>query len=87
MAIVLDGEKLFDLYLGVSNYYAVLDQAPEQIIVGVDMKETREKDVGYDIDNSHLTPDSMRFYTFLRDELIPYIEANYQNFSLFDTCW
>ena len=78
LAIVLDGEKLFDLYLGVSNYYAALDQAPEQIIVGVDMKETRGKDVGYDIADSNLTPDSMRFYTFLRDELIPYVEANYR---------
>ena len=42
------------------------------------MEETRGKDVGYDIADSNLTPDSMRFYTFLRDELIPYVEANYR---------
>ena len=44
LAIVLDGHKLFDLYVGASNYYAELDQAPEQIIVGIDMKDSRNKD-------------------------------------------
>ena len=32
LAIVLDGHKLFDLYVGASNYYAQLDHAPEQIV-------------------------------------------------------
>ena len=78
LAIILDSEKLFDLYVGVSNYYVALDQAPEQVIVGINMQETREKDVGYDVANSNLTINSRRFYTFLRDELIPYVEANYK---------
>lgn len=78
LAIVLDGHKLFDLYVGTSNYYASQDNAPEQIVVGINMKNTRNKDAGYDIINSKLTSDSMRFYRFLRDELIPFIEANYR---------
>ena len=78
LAIVLDGHKLFDLYVGASNYYASQDNAPEQIIVGIDMKDTRLKDASYDITNSKLTTAGRRFYLFLRDELIPYIEANYK---------
>ena len=43
LAIVLDGHKLFDVYVGVSNYYSYQDNAPEQIVVGIDMKNTRNK--------------------------------------------
>ena len=78
LAIVLDGHKLFDLYVGASNYYAELDQAPEQIIVGIDMKDSRNKDAGYDIINGNLNNNSDNFYRFIRDEMIPYIEASYK---------
>ena len=79
LAIVLDGHKLFDLYVGASNYYAELDQAPEQIIVGIDMKDSRNKDAGYDIINGNLNNNSENFYRFIRDEMIPYIEASYKS--------
>lgn len=78
LAIVLDGHKLFDLYVGASNYYAKLDQAPEQIIVGIDMKDSRNKDAGYDMINGNLDNNSENFYRFIRDEMIPYIEASYK---------
>ena len=78
LAIVLDGHKLFDLYVGASNYYAELDQAPEQIIVGIDMKDSRNKDAGYDMINGNLDNNSENFYRFIRDEMIPYIEASYK---------
>jgi len=78
LAIVLDGHKLFDLYVGTSNYYASQDNAPEQIVVGVNMEDTRNKDAAFDVTNSNLTSDSKRFYRFLRDELIPFVEANYK---------
>jgi hypothetical protein len=78
LTIVLDAEKLNDLYLGVHNFYTSRDEAPEQIIVGVNMESTRIKDAGFNITNSKLTQDARRFYTFLRDELIPFVEANYK---------
>ena len=77
LAIVLDGHKLFDLYVGTSNYYSYQDNAPEQIVVGIDMKNTRTKDAGYNIITSELTPDSKDFYRFIRDEIIPFVEASY----------
>jgi hypothetical protein len=78
LAIVLDGHKLFDLYVGTSNYYSYQDNAPEQIVVGIDMKNTRVKDTGYDIITSELTPNSKNFYRFIRDEIIPFVEATYK---------
>lgn len=78
LAIVLDGQKLFDLYVGTADYYAQQDQAPEQIVVGVEMADTRQKDTGYNITDSRLSGDANLFYKFIRDELIPYIEANYR---------
>ena len=77
LAIVLDGHKLFDVYVGVSNYYSYQDNAPEQIVVGIDMKNTRIKDAGYDLITSELTPDSKNFYRFIRDEIIPFVEASF----------
>ena len=67
LAIVLDGHKLFDLYVGASNYYAQLDHAPEQIVVGIDMKDSRNKDAGYDVNNGNLDNNSENFYRFIRD--------------------
>lgn len=78
LAIVLDGQKLFDIYVGASNYYAQLDNAPEQIVVGIDMKESRNKDAGYDIISGNLDNNSEKFYRFIRDEMIPFIEASYK---------
>ncbi len=78
LAIVLDGHKLFDLYVGTSNYYSYQDDAPEQIVVGIDMENTRINDAGYNITTSSLTKDSEQFYRFIRDELIPYVETNYK---------
>ena len=78
LAIVLDGQKLFDIYVGASNYYAQLDNAPEQIVVGIDMKTSRYKDAGYDIISGNLDNNSENFYRFIRDEMIPYIEASYK---------
>lgn len=78
LTIVLDGQILFDLYVGSSNYFAATDKAPEQIIVGVDMGATRIKDTGFDETTGELTTDSKKFYQFIKEELLPYIEANYK---------
>lgn len=78
LAIVLEEEKLFDLYVGYSNFFAIQDQAPKQIVVGINLSATSEKDLGFDEKTSKLIPESRLFYTFLRDELVPYIENNFR---------
>ena len=70
LAIVLDGHKLFDLYVGTSQFYATMDNAPEQIVVGVKMEDSRMKDLEFNPADSDLTGDSRRFYNFLKYELI-----------------
>ncbi len=78
LTIVLDAEKLFDLYVGSSNYFAASDNAPEQIIVGVNISDTRKRDLSFDETTSKLGPEGKKFYQFIKDELLPYIEANYK---------
>lgn len=78
LTVVLDGEQLFDLYVGAANYFASLDQAPEQIVVGVAMSETRRRDVSFDEENGQLTASGKKFYQFIKNELLPYVEANYK---------
>jgi len=78
LAIVLDSEKLYRLYSGNATLFSENDHAPRQIVVGINMNGTKAKDTGYDPVSSRLNGDANLFYNFLRDEIIPYIEANYR---------
>ncbi len=78
LTIVLDSEKLFDLYVANSSLFEKKDKVPEQIIVGVHISKTKYKDVGFIKENSLPTESSSQFYRFLRDELLPYIEDNFK---------
>lgn len=78
LTLVLDGQKLFDLYVGTSNYFAANDMSPEQIVVGINMEDTRKRDVSFDRENGKLSPDAKKFYQFIKEELLPYVEANYK---------
>lgn len=78
LAIVLDAEYLFDVYVANAKLFAYADKAPKQIIVGVNMAETRGLDTSIDKINSSLTGDSRRFISFITNELIPHFEAEYK---------
>ena len=79
LTIVLDAEYLFDLYVGNSKLFSHTDRAPKQIVVGIEMAETRLKDASIDeTRRSSLTADSRSFLKFIKDELLPYIEGNYK---------
>lgn len=77
LTIVLDGDYLFDLYVGNAKLFAYTDKAPNQIIVGIQMASTRNKDASIHNTNSGLTADSEHFFFFIKDELIPYLEDTY----------
>ena len=49
LAIVFDAEFLFDIYVGNSVLFASKDKAPEQIVVGINMAETRKNDTYFNI--------------------------------------
>ena len=79
LTIILDSEYMFDLYVGNSKLYSHTDKAPKQIVVGIEMANTRIRDGGFDeTKNSELTADGKRFYNFIKDEALPYIEGNFK---------
>jgi hypothetical protein len=80
LAIVLDAEYLFDVYVGNSILFSAKEKAPEQIIVGIDQNQYNERytDCAYSKENSLPTENSAAFYRFIRSELFEYLEENYR---------
>ena len=86
VAIVFDAEYLFDVYVSNSKLFASRNEAPEQIVVGVfqNQKDERYIDCDFSVDNGLPNEASTKFYKFIREELLNYIDGNYRT-SLFKT--
>ena len=86
VAILMDGEFLFDVYVANSKLFASRDKAPEQIVVGIYQNQDDERyaDCDYSEDTGLPNQESSKFYGFIRDEILPYIDDNYPS-SLFKT--
>ncbi|MDY0779939.1 alpha/beta hydrolase [Tenacibaculum sp. IB213877] len=78
VAIVLDSDYLFDLYVGNSKIYAKADLAPKQIVVGLDTDYSINQDVSTVETNGALTTNSSKFYNYIKKEVIPYLDTNYK---------
>jgi predicted alpha/beta superfamily hydrolase len=78
LAIVLDAGYLFDAYVGNAVLFAAKDKAPKQIIVGINMVETKKEDTYFDIKNGALTASNQMFYQFIKNEVFFEIESNYK---------
>lgn len=80
VAIVLDAEFLFDVYVGNSILFANKDEAPEQIVVGINQNyyDERYQDCSYLKENSLPTEEAMRFFRFINGELFQFLEENYR---------
>ena len=79
LAIVLDAEYLFDIYVANSRLFALKDKAPEQIVVGIFQNQKNERKTDCETDaNSMLTEGSSKFYKFIKNELLEYIENKYR---------
>ena len=80
LTIVLDAEYLFDVYVGNSILFSTQEKAPEQIIVGINQNQLKERftDCAYSKENSLPTEDSEAFYRFIRSELLDYLEETYR---------
>lgn len=86
VAVIFDGEYLFDVYVANSILFSSRDDAPEQIVVGIFQNQNDERylDCDYSIDTGLPNDGSAKFYGFVRDELLAYIDDNYRT-SLFKT--
>lgn len=80
LTVLLDGDFLFDVYLGNMKMFAQRDLAPEQIIVGIVQNEKNERstDVAVDKVSGLPTEESERFYRFVRGELLDFMESKYR---------
>lgn len=80
LAVVLDAEYLFDIYVANSKLFALKDKAPEQIVVGIyqNQKNERKTDCEISVANGLLTETSSKFYKFIKNELMNHIESKYR---------
>lgn len=86
VAIIFDAEYLFDVYVANSQLFAAQQRAPEQIIVGImqNQNEERATDCDFSIDTGLPNEESTRFFRFVREEVVNFIEDNYRT-ALFKT--
>lgn len=77
--ILLDGDYLFDPFYGALNYGAYWDDLPETIIVGINQNKKNERvdDSSYD-DDGLPSGKGAKFFEFIGEELLPYIEKKYR---------
>ncbi len=78
LTVVLDGDFLFDAYVGNASLFATMDKAPEQIVVGIFEGDKRNIDFAYDKITSLPNEFSNYFYRFVRGELLQFIQQNYR---------
>ena len=79
LMIVLDGDYMFNIVSGSVDYLSYWGDIPENLVVGINQKDTRFQDSSV-FDNITFTPISSTasFYDFIVNELIPYLTKNYR---------
>ena len=79
LMIVLDGDYMFNIVSGSVDYLSYWGDIPENLIVGINQRDTRFQDSSV-FDNITHTPISSTasFYDFIVNELIPYFSKNYR---------
>ena len=79
LMIVLDGDYMFNIVSGSVDYLSYWGDIPENLVVGINQRDTRFQDSSV-FDNITHTPISSTasFYDFIVNELIPYFSKNYR---------
>jgi len=78
LAIILDAEDLFNVYVANSKLFAKKQEAPQQIIVGISQLGSRIKDCSFNISNSLPSASARDFIDFINLELLQYLNDNYR---------
>ncbi|MBT8254207.1 MAG: esterase [Bacteroidia bacterium] len=76
--IVFDGDYLFEVVGGNTDYYSYWEDMPEVMVVGINQGNSRDKDNYYSEQNSLPIEDGAAFFEFIGMELIPHIQSNYR---------
>lgn len=75
--IVFDGDYLFKPVVGQVSYQTYFDEMPESIVVGIIQGYERFYDSYFDEVTGLPIESGARFYQFVGEELLPYLDANY----------
>lgn len=75
--IVFDGDYLFEPVVGQVSYQTYFDGMPESIVVGVVQGYERFYDSYFDEVTGLPIESGARFYQFISEELLPYIDSKY----------
>lgn len=75
--VVFDGDYLFEPVVGQVSYQTYFDGMPESIVVGVVQGYERFYDSYFDEVTGLPIESGARFYQFVGEELIPYIDSKY----------
>ncbi|MEO6346676.1 MAG: alpha/beta hydrolase-fold protein [Aquaticitalea sp.] len=75
--IVFDGDYLFEPVVGQVSYQTYFDAMPESIVVGIVQGYERVYDSYFDEITGLPIESGARFYQFIGEELMPYIDSKY----------
>lgn len=75
--IVFDGDYLFEPVVGQVSYQTYFDEMPESIVVGIVQGYERFYDSYFDEVTGLPIESGARFYQFVGEELLPYIDSKY----------
>ncbi len=75
--IVFDGDYLFEPVVGQVSFQTYFDEMPESIVVGVVQGYERFYDSYFDEVTGLPFESGARFYQFIGEELLPYLDAKY----------
>ncbi|MFK7782511.1 alpha/beta hydrolase [Psychroserpens sp.] len=75
--IVFDGDYLFEPVLGQVHFQTYFKEMPESIVVGIVQGKERFYDGYFDELTGMPFESGKRFYDFIQNELLPYIDNNY----------
>ena len=78
LVVVLDGDYLFEPFIGNADYHSYWGDMPKSIVVGINQAKTRDSDLSYS-DETYFPSDEggSQFFEFIGMELISYINDNY----------
>ena len=77
LVLVLDGDYLFEPVAGIVDYYSFWDDMPNAIVVGINQAENRNDDLLYDDINSLPVEGGQKFFRFIMEEVLPYMDKNF----------
>lgn len=80
LLLVLDGEYLFDPFLGALKFGNYWDDLPEVILVGISQNKQEERyaDSEYDEESGLPIETGANFFDFIGTELLPYLGKTYR---------